>query len=76
MEKISRRTALKYTAGSALTANSLIGSKAYESESSDRQSESSVNWSRRIPLRYEADIAVIGGGIAVVSAAAAAARIS
>ena len=33
-----------------------------------------VTWSRRVPVRYEADVAVIGGGIAGVSAACAAAR--
>jgi len=33
-----------------------------------------IPWSRDIPLRYEADVAVIGGGIAGVSAACAAAR--
>lgn len=33
-----------------------------------------VAWSRKIPVRYEADVAVIGGGIAGVSAACAAAR--
>ncbi|MBM4079412.1 MAG: FAD-dependent oxidoreductase, partial [Planctomycetes bacterium] len=33
-----------------------------------------ISWSRRIPVRYEADVAVIGGGIAGVSAACAAAR--
>jgi hypothetical protein len=33
-----------------------------------------VKWSRQIPVRYEADVAVIGGGIAGVSAACAAAR--
>jgi len=33
-----------------------------------------VTWSRRVPLRYEADVAVIGGGMAGVCAAAAAAR--
>jgi len=33
-----------------------------------------VSWSRRLPVRYEADVAVIGGGIAGVSAACAAAR--
>ena len=31
-------------------------------------------WSRKIPVRYEADVAVLGGGIAGVSAACAAAR--
>lgn len=33
-----------------------------------------IAWSRRVPVRYEADVAVIGGGIAGVCAAAAAAR--
>ncbi|MHC4659975.1 MAG: FAD-dependent oxidoreductase [Planctomycetota bacterium] len=33
-----------------------------------------IKWSRRVPVRYEADVAVIGGGIAGVSAACAAAR--
>lgn len=33
-----------------------------------------VYWKRSIPLRYEADIAVIGGGIAGVTAAVAAAK--
>ena len=31
-------------------------------------------WNRRVPLRYEADIAIFGGGMAGVSAALAAAR--
>jgi len=34
----------------------------------------SIDWSRRLPVRWEADVAVIGGGIAGVSAACAAAR--
>ena len=33
-----------------------------------------ILWSRKVPVRYEADVAVIGGGIAGVCAAAAAAR--
>lgn len=33
-----------------------------------------VAWSRSLPVRYEADVAVLGGGIAGVSAACAAAR--
>ena len=36
--------------------------------------EPSILWKKRVPLRYEADVAVIGGGIAGVSAACAAAR--
>ena len=37
-------------------------------------SHSHIEWSRQVPVRYEADVAVIGGGIAGVSAACAAAR--
>jgi hypothetical protein len=33
-----------------------------------------VQWSRKVPVRYEADVAVVGGGMAGVSAACAAAR--
>lgn len=33
-----------------------------------------VVWTRRVPVRWEADVAVLGGGIAGVSAACAAAR--
>ena len=33
-----------------------------------------ISWRRQVPVRYEADVAVIGGGIAGVSAAMAAAR--
>ncbi|MDF2721880.1 MAG: dependent oxidoreductase [Paenibacillus sp.] len=36
--------------------------------------ESEVKWTRTVPLRYEADVAVIGGGMAGVTAAVAAAR--
>lgn len=33
-----------------------------------------ITWSRRVPVRYNADVAVIGGGIAGVAAACAAAK--
>ncbi len=33
-----------------------------------------VAWTRRVPVRYEADVAVLGGGIAGVAAACAAAK--
>lgn len=36
--------------------------------------QGSVAWSRQVPLRYQADVAVIGGGSAGVCAACAAAR--
>ncbi|MHC4622853.1 MAG: FAD-dependent oxidoreductase [Planctomycetota bacterium] len=38
-----------------------------------KSSAAHIAWSRRVPVRYEADVAVIGGGIAGVSAACAAA---
>ncbi len=40
----------------------------------DNHAEQEIVWTRKVPLRYEADVAVIGGGIAGVSAACAAAR--
>ena len=43
-------------------------------EPADEPSEGHVSWSRSVPVRYQADVAVIGGGIAGVSAACAAAR--
>jgi hypothetical protein len=36
--------------------------------------KSQVSWARNVPLRYEADVAVIGGGIAGATAACAAAE--
>ena len=33
-----------------------------------------ITWRRKVPVRYDADVAIIGGGIAGVCAAAAAAR--
>ena len=33
-----------------------------------------INWTRRLRVRYDADVAVIGGGIAGVGAACAAAK--
>lgn len=44
------------------------------SEPGDQPAADEVTWSRSVPVRYEADVAVIGGGIAGVSAACAAAR--
>lgn len=38
------------------------------------QDQPVIAWSRTLPLRYEADVAVIGGGLAGVTAACAAAR--
>lgn len=54
-------------------------SSSYGGESSEKQGSTDaegreVEWRSRIPVRYEADVAVIGGGIAGVSAACAAAN--
>ena len=38
------------------------------------RSAQTMSWSRKVPVRYQADVAVIGGGIAGVSAACAAAK--
>ena len=55
----------------------LLGTRAgtsAESETEAKLAGDEVAWSRSVPVRYEADVAVIGGGIAGVSAACAAAR--
>ena len=52
-----------------------LGSRAgTASEPDEKPTADDVTWSRSVPVRYEADVAVIGGGIAGVSAACAAAR--
>ncbi len=40
----------------------------------EAENETEIAWSRKVPVRWEADVAVIGGGMAGVGAAAAAAR--
>ena len=74
---MKRREFIKAVAG---TAACLMGKKAmgqqkpFVSKSQEHDSGiAQVNWSRKVPVSYEADIAVIGGGIAGVSAACAAA---
>jgi len=46
--------------------------QSVESGKSEKTKE--ISWNRSIPLRYESDVAIIGGGIAGVSAACAAAK--
>ena len=61
------RIAAKEARGEALTGGAAgVGDRS--------ESGPHVTWSRSVPVRYEADVAVIGGGIAGVSAACAAAR--
>jgi NADPH-dependent 2,4-dienoyl-CoA reductase/sulfur reductase-like enzyme len=65
---MKRRDALKIMAAGALGA--LAGRKAGAAQ--DQPGE--ITWSRKVPVRYTADVAVIGGGIAGVAAACAAAK--
>ncbi|MHC4497921.1 MAG: FAD-dependent oxidoreductase, partial [Planctomycetota bacterium] len=75
---MKRREFLKVAAAVAggVTANAAgqdVGEKDAAAASLDA-SGTQIEWSRQVPVRYEADVAVIGGGIAGVSAACAAAR--
>jgi len=65
---MKRRDALKIMAAGAVSA--LAGREL----GAEPEKPGEINWSRKVPVRYEADVAVIGGGIAGVSAACAAAR--
>ena len=71
---MKRRTFLR-----AVTAGSLISAanstKSMAALSANDQTRREVAWSRKVPVRWEADVAVIGGGIAGVSAACAAAEV-
>ena len=70
---MKRRTFLR-----AVTAGSLISAanstKSVAALSANDKTRREVAWSRKVPVRWEADVAVIGGGIAGVSAACAAAE--
>ena len=54
----------------AVTGGAAAGAEAPGSSRAGGQ----IAWSRNVPVRYEADVAVVGGGIAGVSAACAAAK--
>ena len=63
------------TSGLAAAALAAQGASAETSEEESRvTSAPEVAWRRDLPVRYECDVAVVGGGIAGVSAALAAAR--
>jgi len=64
---MKRREFLQTTTALALAPGAVQSEAA-----SEHQPE--ITWTRRVPVRYEADVAVIGGGMAGVSAACAAAR--
>ncbi|MHC4636263.1 MAG: FAD-dependent oxidoreductase [Planctomycetota bacterium] len=61
-------------AGTSLLANKKTAGAENKDDLSAQQHPDIVKWSRDIPIRYEADVAVMGGGIAGVSAACAAAK--
>ncbi len=72
-------TRRKFLAGVSLAAGASARGQQDESRRSHEDPAGSrtvprVSWSRSVPVRYEAAVAVIGGGIAGVSAACAAAR--
>lgn len=70
---IPRRTLIGSAAAGA--AAWLFGRRAaFRQAQAGETDPQSITWSRKVPVRYEADVAVIGGGIAGVSAACAAAR--
>jgi len=75
---VKRRRFLQLTVGTAASLSAVAGAPAAEGPS-DRRSDADdslpeVAYTRRVPERYQADVAVIGGGIAGISAACAAAR--
>jgi len=76
--RFSRRTLLAASAAGAagwLATTGGAQASGTPSEAPSAESASAaVTWSRQVPVRYEADVAVIGGGIAGVSAACAAAQ--
>lgn len=65
-----RRDLLRSVAAGTLTTVIPTG----VTRSGECPTEDEVPWVRNVPLRYQADVAVIGGGIAGVTAACAAAR--
>ena len=65
---MKRRDALKIMAAGAAGVLTVRGAR----EEPDQPGE--ITWTRKMPVRYEADVAVLGGGIAGVAAACAAAK--
>ena len=78
MKKWSRRLFLTNAAMAAAGSSLIAGNKLADGErnnpvNSDENGKE-ISYSRKVPVRYEADVAVLGGGIAGVSAACAAAK--
>jgi hypothetical protein len=59
---------------SSISADATETPSARQNDTARNPEQDEITWSRRVPVRYEADVAVIGGGIAGVSAACSAAR--
>jgi hypothetical protein len=75
-KRTSRREFVSQTALGALAASPAAALHGAEAGPAAGESDNGplVSWRRSVPLRYEADVAVIGGGIAGVSAACSAAK--
>jgi len=73
---MQRRRFLQFAAAAAAgcAASSPEAGEPHGADDDPSSGGPEVLYSRRVPVRYEADVAVVGGGIAGVSAAAAAAR--
>jgi len=74
---LKRRDFMKAVGVSALGAGMLPaagGMEAGPDDTGSSRGEREITWTRNVPVRYTADVAVIGGGIAGVSAACAAAK--
>jgi hypothetical protein len=52
----------------------VLGESAVAAPQDEPDSAAEITWSRKVPVRWDVDVAVIGGGMAGVGAAAAAAR--
>ena len=75
MHDPDRRRILAGTlAGSALLARAARGESDFTSERRDKPEEETVSFQKELPASFRADVAVLGGGIAGVCAACAAAR--
>ena len=74
MNRRDRAMAAGSSAGEAADCSSTGGSAAEMGSGGAFETKEQITWTRKVPVRYEADVAVIGGGIAGVSAACAAAK--
>lgn len=75
LPKIKRRHFLGAAAALSSASSALVDAASDPGEQPESEkSFPEITYTRRIPVRYQADIAVLGGGIAGVSAACAAAQ--